>query len=145
MKQFKFDIEKLKHFKLSIAIYLASLMGIIIVIVAAAFILITLGNVKNLVGEYESEISKLKNRMIIVLAHTINNDIDRKDFKNVNGIFDIYKTENLLNYIYVEDNETGEIILGEKDYKNKEQLTTPDTKELSNNFSKYTFSYTFYF
>jgi len=141
MKKIKFDFTKLKHFKLSIAIYLASLMGLIIVIVAAAFILITLGNVKNLVGEYESDISKLRNRMIIVLVQTINNDMKKNDFENIKNVFDIYKTENLLNYIYVEDNETGKILIGANDYKDKESLTGPYTKHLSNNFNNYTLYY----
>ena len=61
-------LNKIINFKLSISVYLASLMGVIIIIVAFAFMLITLGNIKNMVGEYESDASKAKNYLAAILA-----------------------------------------------------------------------------
>lgn len=139
MKQLNF--KGFKNFKLSIAVYLATLMGFIIVAIAIIFVFVTLANVKNLIGEYESDISTLRSRMIIVLAQTINTDIGENNLKNVKEIFNIYKSEGLLKYIYAQDNETGKVILGQDDYDKKEELITPHTKNLSNNFNIYTLHY----
>ena len=78
--------KKITNFKLSISVYLASLMGAIIIIVAFAFMLITLGNIKNMVGEYESDASKAKNYLAAILAHTIKQDVKSNHLKNTQSL-----------------------------------------------------------
>ncbi len=133
--------KKITNFKLSISVYLASLMGVIIIIVAFAFMLITLGSLKNMVGEYESDASKMKNYLAAILAHTIKSDAQTGQLKYTENLLNFYKTENLLTYVYIEDGDKNKIILGESDYKNLETLKTPNTKNLSYNIQQYTMYY----
>ncbi len=134
-------IDKLKHFKLSISVYLASLMGVIIIAVAIAFMAITLGSLKNIVGEYESDASRLRNYLAATIVISLSNENAAKNFNQTQKILNFYKQENLLNYIYIEDNDSGEIVLGKDDFDKLESLKTPNTKNLSYNTAKYTMYY----
>ena len=134
-------LDKIKNFKLSISVYLALLMGVVIIIVAFAFIIFTLGNIKNMVGSYESDIIKLQKFQATTIAYTIKLEKNNKNLTTTKNLLNFFKTENLFTYFYLKDNESGDIILGKEDYENIYNLKTPTTKSLSQNIQDYTMYY----
>ncbi|MBQ8635946.1 hypothetical protein IJX73_02695 [bacterium] len=130
---------EIKNFKLNLATYLASLMGLIIVIVATTFMILTSGNMNNLIGEYEASASISKTKTISTLTESIKTDIKKNNLADAQEIIDIYKRENLLSYIYIKKEE--ETILGKEDEEKKETIKTPLTKESSHSFDEYTIFY----
>lgn len=130
-----------KHLRLSISAYLATLMGIVIVAVTAILVFITMGNIKNLVGEYESDSNKLKNYLATVLTQTIKNDIEHKDFTSTKRMLDFYKRESLLTYIYIKNDRDDEVIFGKEDYDEYINNSQNTRKELSISIGDYTLYY----
>ena len=130
-----------KHFKLSISVYLATLMGAIIIIVTAILVFVAMGNIKNLVGEYESDANMLRNYLATILTQTIKYDIDKQDFNSTRHMLDFYRTENLLAYVYIKNDKNDKVILGEEDFNNLQNNTHENIKELSKTIGDYTLYY----
>jgi len=139
MKKFNFNI--LKHFKLSISVYLATLMGAIIIAVTAILMFFTLGNSRDLVGEYESDVNKLRNYLAAIMAQNIIHDVNKNDFTSTKNLMEFYRNENLLSYVYVKDDRTDKVILGQEDYENLSNMQLGDIKELPRTIGNYTLYY----
>ena len=105
------NIKKNKLFKLSISVYLAALMGVIITAVATVLMFITMSSVKDLVGEYESNVNKLNNYLVTVLAQVATYDATKKNLTTTNDLMKFYKDENLLAYLYITDDKTNSVVL----------------------------------
>ncbi|MBQ4646613.1 MAG: hypothetical protein IJB79_04625 [Candidatus Gastranaerophilales bacterium] len=138
MKNFNF---KKFNFKLSISVYLATLMGVIIVAVTAILVFIAMGNIKNLVGQYESDANKLRNYLATILTQTIKYDIGNNDFKSTEHMLDFYKSEALLAYVYIKNDKTDKVIFGKEDYDEIQNTSQDDIKELSRTIGDYTLYY----
>ena len=136
-----FNLSKIKPFKLSISVYLATLMGGVIIIVTALLLFIAMGNIKNLVGEYESDSNTLRNYLATILTQTIKYDIEKKDFNSTKHMFDFYKTENLLAYVYIKNDKNDKVILGQDDFINMQNSNGQGIKELSKTIGNYTLYY----
>lgn len=137
----KINFSNLKHFKPSISIYLATLTGMIILLVSIVLLFITFNSFKNLAGEYESDSNRLTNYLAAIIAQSISADIHKKDFKTTKGLLDFYKTENLLAYIYIKDDSTDKVILGKEDCEKIHLLKNENTKEFSRTIGDYTLYY----
>ena len=116
MKKFditKFGLQKYRTIKLSI--WFAILMSIVIIIITSLFALYTIFSIKNLASEYESDIFKLRYSLSTVLIQSFIFDTKKhdKNFESTKNIIDLFKKDNLLSYIYVKNNKTNKIILGD--------------------------------
>ncbi len=109
MKKNNFDF-KAKPLRLSI--YFAVVMSIIIIITTTLFAIYALFNTKNLAGEYESEIYKLRYSLSTILVQSLISDTKKQDFTSTNNIINILRDDNLLAYAYVKNNQTNDIVLG---------------------------------
>ena len=127
-----------KRFKFSISVYLATLMGGIIVAVALILMLITMGNIKNLVGEYESDADRLNNYIAAILGQTIKFDINKKKgFSTTEALLEYYKSENLLAYAYITDNSNDKVILGEQKESDETQEKVREIPRTIGNYTLY--------
>ncbi len=136
----KIDFTNFKQLKFSISIYLAVLMGLVIAFVATVLMFITFNSVKNLVGEYESESNRLTNYLAAIVTQSVSMDVDKKDFKSTKNLINFYRSENLLAYIYIKNNNTDEIVLGKDEYR-KNDVQVANVKELSRTIGDYTLYY----
>ena len=127
-----------KHFKFSISLYLATLMGGIIIAVALILMLITMGNIKNLVGEYESDADRLQNYIAAILAQSLKHDIKKNNYSTTQSLLEYYKSENLLVYAYITDNRNDKIILGEQTHN---EDTERKIREIPRTIGNYTLYY----
>ncbi|MBR5305260.1 MAG: hypothetical protein IKU37_10580 [Candidatus Gastranaerophilales bacterium] len=103
-------------FKLSISTYLAILMGFVIIAATSILVFVSIGNINNLIGEFESDANRLKNYLATVLTYTIRQDSEQNDFSSTKNMLKFYKSESLLSYIYIKNEKNGEIIFGQEDY-----------------------------
>lgn len=136
----KIDFTNFKQFKFSISVYLAVLMGLVIAFVATVLMFITFNSVKNLVGEYESESNRLTNYLAAIVTQSISMDVDKKGFKSTKNLINFYRSENLLAYIYIKNNNTDEIVLGKDEYRHND-VQVANVKELSRTIGDYTLYY----
>lgn len=134
----KFNI---KHFKLSISAYLATLMGAVIIIATAILVFVSMGNIKNLVGEYESDSHKLKNYLATVLMQTIKYDIERNNFTTTKKLLNFYTSESLLTYVYIKSDKDEKVIFGKESYENYLNAFQGTAKEYSMSIGNYTLYY----
>jgi len=137
----KINFAKIKHFKLSISVYLATLMGVIIIGVTAILMFLTMANSKNVIGEYESDINKLHHYLAAILAHSIKYDSSRGNFGATKSLMELYKSEKLLAYVYIRDDKTDKIVLGQEEYEELSNIQLGDIKELSKIIGNYTLFY----
>ena len=135
------NIKKNKLFKLSISVYLAALMGVIITAVATVLMFITMSSVKDLVGEYESNVNKLNNYLVTVLAQVATYDATKKNLTTTNDLMKFYKDENLLAYLYITDDKTNSVVLGKEDHINRSKMDLTRVKELTKTIEDYTMHY----
>ncbi len=136
----KIDFTNFKQFKFSISVYLAVLMGLVIAFVATVLMFITFNSVKNLVGEYESESNRLTNYLAAIVTQSVSMDVDKKGFKSTKNLINFYRSENLLAYIYIKNNNTDEIVLGKDEYRHND-VQVANVKELSRTIGDYTLYY----
>lgn len=136
----KINFSNIKQLKFSLSIYLAVLMGLVIALVAAVLMFITFNSFKNLVGEYESESNRLTNYLAAIVTQTVSSDINKKDFKASRNLINFYRTENLLAYIYIKNDNTNEVVLGKEEYKHND-IQVANVKELSRTIGDYTLYY----
>ena len=129
----------MNKFKLSISTYLAILMGAVIMVATFILVFIAMGNINNLVGEYESDTKRLKNYLATILTYTVKQDIENNNFAITKNMLDFYKSESLLSYIYIKNDKNGKIILGHED--NEKEINVPSNKEISISIGDYTLYY----
>ena len=127
----------MNKFKLSISTYLAILMGAVIMVATFILVFIAMGNINNLVGEYESDTKRLKNYLATILTYTVKQDIKNNNFAITKNMLDFYKSESLLSYIYIKNDKNEKIILGHED--NEKEINVPSNKEISISIGDYTF------
>ncbi len=114
----KIDLNKLglqKYRTIKLSVWFAILMSIVIIITTSLFALYTLFNIKNLASEYESDIFKLRYSLSTVLIQSFIFDNKKQDktYESTKNIIDLLKKDSLLSYVYVKDNTTDKIILGD--------------------------------
>lgn len=141
MKKLKLNLKKFINFKLSISVYLATLMGVIIIVLTSILMFITIANSKNLIGEYESEINKMNSYFATMLAQTIRFDMNKGNFQATEKLMNFYRTEKLLAYAYIKNDKTDEIVLGQEEYDELSNMQLGDIKELSKMIGDYTLYY----
>lgn len=141
MKKLKLNLKKFINFKLSISVYLATLMGVIIIVLTSILMFITMANSKNLIGEYESEINKMNSYFATMLAQTIRFDISKGSFQATEKLMNFYRTEKLLAYAYIKNDKTDEVVLGQEEYNELSNMQLGDIKELSKMIGDYTLYY----
>lgn len=141
MKKLKLNLKKFINFKLSISVYLATLMGVIIIVLTSILMFITMANSRNLIGEYESEINKMNSYFATMLAQTIRFDISKGSFQATEKLMNFYRTEKLLAYAYIKNDKTDEVVLGQEEYNELSNMQLGDIKELSKMIGDYTLYY----
>ena len=114
----KIDLNNLglkKYRTIKLSVWFAILMSIVIIITTSLFALYTMFNIKNLASEYESDIFKLRYSLSTILIQSFIFDSKKQDktYESTKNIIDLLKKDNLLSYVYVKNNATDKIILGD--------------------------------
>jgi len=129
---------------LGLGVYIAVLMGGLIMLIAILFTVYNLFNLKNLASAYESDIYKLRYSISTLLVQSIIVDSKKGEYTSTKEMVAQLKKENLLAYSFVKDNDTKKIVLGEDSVsiynKLKSGLTgeNDEIQKLSKNIGKYT-------
>lgn len=145
----KFNLKSLglkKYRTIKLSIWFAILMSIVIIIITSLFALYTIFNIKNLTSEYESNIFKLRYSLSTVLIQSFIFDTKKHDdtFESTKNIIDLLKRDSLLSYIYVKNNASNQIILGD-DINKIEENYKSEVYRKSQKLSKVIGGYTIYF
>ena len=117
--------KKVRPFKLSIGVYVATLIVFVIVVVTVLFALFATFNIKALVGNFEIETKRLGGAVSTILVQAVKKDIETKtdDFVLSKKILEVYKGYDLLSYFYLQDNTAKVIVLGDETEREKEETS----------------------
>lgn len=130
-----------KKIKLSLSAYLTFLMAIIILCLTSIIMFLVITNTKNLVSEYESDFSRVRNHLTTLIAKALKDDISHANLESTEKLLKFYKSDDIFSYLYVKDNDTKRIVLGKDDFNESVKFPLIETKQMSTSVGKYTIYY----
>ena len=128
----KFDIKKL--FKVNLSVVITFWMTIILILGTALIAGIIYVRIQGIAGDYENDIGKLKNSLMVTLVGNLMMDEEHKEYSHTKKIISVFK-DNFLNYVYIEklnDEKEPELFLGSIPEKDSLVKTKDLTKSIEN-------------